>query len=404
MAKKADIVVVGGGAVGLSTAWKLASANQNLKIILLEKEKYPAFHQTGHNSGVIHSGLYYKPKSLKATLCFQGREEITEFARQHNVKHDICGKIVVATEESELDRLRKITQTGHENGLKSIEIIDAKQIQKIEPFCTGLQGIWVPYTGIIDFPGVCNTLSNLLVEINPQNAVLFQQYVVNITEKNTEVIVKTTTDEYSAAHVIVCGGLHSDRLARLQGLKPKAQIVGFRGDYYELTKQGTHKVKNLIYPVPNPAFPFLGVHFTRMVSGEIECGPNAVFTFKREGYQKTDFSLKDTWEALSFAGTWQLFRKHWRFGIDEYHRSFSKQLFLSQLQRLIPALNAGDITPGRAGVRAMALNPDGTMVDDFLFETTQRTIHVLNAPSPAATACLAIGGYIQQLAAQKFDL
>lgn len=396
------MVVVGGGAVGLSTAWKIASAYPNLKIILLEKEKTVSAHQTGHNSGVIHSGLYYKPKSLKATLCFQGREELVEFAKNQQVKYDVCGKVVIATQEPEIERLQKIAATGYENGLTQNEFIDSKQIQEIEPFCRGLQGLWIPYTGIIDFPEVCRKLAALLTQLNPQNAVLLQQEVVQITEDKHGVILKTPHKTYSAGYLVACGGLHSDRLARLQRLRPSARIVGFRGDYYELTAQGAHKVKNLIYPVPNPAFPFLGVHFTRMALGGVECGPNAVFTFKREGYEKADFSLVDAWEALSFSGTWQLFKKHWRFGLNEYRRAFSKHLFLKQLQNLIPSLTMGDITPGRAGVRAMALNPDGSMVDDFLFEVTPRSIHVLNAPSPAATACLAIGGYIQKKAQEKF--
>ena len=402
--ESADIIVIGGGAVGLSTAWKIAVANPTAKIVLLEKENTVSAHQTGHNSGVIHSGLYYKPMSLKATLCFQGREELVAFAQKHEIKHDICGKIVVAADESETEQLKRIAATGHKNGLIQNEFIDDKQLQAIEPFCRGIQGLWIPYTGIIDFPGVCQKLAALLAQTNAKNRICLQQEVIQITENTHDVTVKTKSYSYSAGYVVVCGGLHSDRLARLQGLLPKTHIVGFRGDYYELTPRGGHKVKNLIYPVPNPIFPFLGVHFTRMILGGVECGPNAVFTFKREGYEKTDFSLRDTWEALSFSGTWQLFKKHWLFGVNEYRRAFSKRLFLKQLQRLVPSLGMEDIKPGRAGVRAMALNPDGSMADDFLFEVTERTIHVLNAPSPAATACLAIGKYIQKMTQEKFLL
>lgn len=397
-----DIVIIGGGAVGLSTAYQLTKRFPHLLITVLEKESRVSFHQTGNNSGVIHSGLYYKPGSYRAKNCIDGREELVSFAQEYDVKYEVCGKIVVATHEEELNRLDKIYQTGLENGLNQIEKIDAKQIKDYEPFCNGLQGLWVPYTGIIDFPGVCQKLASIVIGNNPKNRVLTGVEVKKIERSSLQTTIHTNGGKITTKYLIACAGLQSDRIARMDGLLPESRIVPFRGDYFELQPHSLQKVRNLIYPVPNPAFPFLGVHFTRMALGGVECGPSAVFAFKREGYTRTDFDLIDTVNALTFAGTWKLFFKHWRFGLDEYRKAFSKELFLQQLQRLIPSLTLSDLAPGRAGVRAMALKADGTMVDDFLFVNQDRSIHVLNAPSPAATACLAIGTEIVNLAEQKF--
>jgi (S)-2-hydroxyglutarate dehydrogenase len=397
-----DIAVVGGGIVGAATFYKLSQRFPNLSIVIIEKEKHLAAHQTGNNSGVIHSGLYYKPGSLKAKNCVSGRHELVAFAKQHNIAHDVCGKVVVATHQEELPFMEKIFNTGLENNIEGIEKISAQQIKDFEPHCEGIGGIWVPCTGIIDFVGATNKMAELGAA-NSNNSIVLNEEVIGI-EKGEISTITTNKNKYQVRKMIFCGGLQADRLAKKDGVNLKEKVVGFRGDYYELTEQAKHKVKNLIYPVPNPAFPFLGVHFTRMTNGEIECGPNAVFTFKREGYGKTDFDLKDTIDALSYGGTWKLFFNNMSFGINEYRRAFSKKLFLKTLQRLIPSLTMEDIKPGRAGVRAMLLSQDGDTRDDFRIEYNANSIHVLNAPSPAATASLAIGGQIADMAEQHFGL
>ena len=400
-----DIIIVGGGIVGAATFYKIQSAFPDLSILLIEKEEKFADHQTGHNSGVIHSGLYYKPGSLKAKNCVDGRKEIVSFAKEHQIAHDVCGKVVVATDEAEFPFMEKIFNNGIANNTEGIEKINATQIKDIEPHCTGgIAGIWVPCTGIVDFIGVTNKLIELAITIGKNSKAVTGEEVKNYSHEQDFKTVVTSKSTYKTQKMIFCGGLQADRLAKKDNVTLDLKVVGFRGDYYDLTEQAEHKVKNLIYPVPNPAFPFLGVHFTRMVLGGVECGPNAVFTFKREGYEKTSFDLNDTIDALSYKGTWNLFSKHWRFGLDEYRRAFSKKLFLMTLQRLIPSLTMEDLKPGRAGVRAMALGEDGEMIDDFKIEYTQDSIHVLNAPSPAATACLAIGNQIRDMAIERFNL
>lgn len=398
-----DVIIVGGGIVGLGAAYKIQARHRDLNILVLEKEPRLSMHQTGRNSGVIHSGLYYKPGSYKATNCVKGRRELVKFCQEYKVAHDVCGKIVVATQESELPFLDKIFNNGIANETEGIQKIGAKEILDIEPFCTpGIAGIWVPCTGIVDFPGVVFKLAELVTGMNPNSRILTERKVLSITKGESFSEVVTNAGTYKGKKLIFCTGLFSDRTARMDGLKTEAEIVGFRGDYFDLTESGIHKVKNLIYPVPNPAFPFLGVHFTRMIHGGVECGPNAVFTFKREGYGKTDFDFKDTWEALTFGGTWKLFFKHWRFGLDEYRRAFSKKLFLQRLQKLIPSLTMEDIEPGRGGVRAMALGENGEMIEDFVIKYSDHAIHVLNAPSPAATSGLAIGDAICDMAEKHF--
>lgn len=404
MENQFDIAIIGGGIVGAATMYKLQSRFPSLKIILFEKEKKLADHQTGHNSGVIHSGLYYKPGSLKAKNCVAGRHEIVAFAKEHKIAYDVCGKVVVATEKKELVHMEKIFRNGVANNTEGIEKIGPEKIKEIEPFVEGIAGIWVPCTGIIDFVGTTNKMAEIAVGMNAASQVKLEHKVTGIEHGESSNTVQTDKGNFTAKKLIFCGGLQADRLAKMDDVKVKEKVVGFRGDYYELTDQAKHKVKNLIYPVPNPDFPFLGVHFTRMVSGEVECGPNAVFTFKREGYGKTDFDLKDTLDALSYWGTWQLFADNMLFGINEYRRAFSKKLFLKTLQRLIPSLTMEDIHPGRAGVRAMLLNKKGDTRDDFRIEYSANSIHVLNAPSPAATACLAIGGQIAGMAEEHFGL
>ncbi len=402
--KKYDIAIIGGGIVGAATLYKLQKAYPNLTIALIEKEEHLADHQTGNNSGVIHSGLYYAPGSLKAKNCVKGRHELVDFAQKYGVAHDVCGKVVVATKESELPFMDKIFQNGIANNTEGIEKITGEQVKDIEPHVEGIAGIWVPCTGIIDYRGATEKMVEVAVGINSNSDVFLGREAQGFVHHENYSEIKTNKGDLQANKLIFCGGLQADRLARKDGVKIKEKVVGFRGDYYELTDEAKHKVKNLIYPVPNPDFPFLGVHFTRMTNGEIECGPNAVFTFKREGYGKTDFSLKDTASALSYSGTWKLFFKNMSFGINEYRRAFSKKLFLKTLQGLIPLLTMDDIKPGRSGVRALLLSEDGDTRDDFRIEYGKNSIHVLNAPSPAATASLAIGEEILEMAKKHFDL
>ena len=398
--KQFDIAVVGGGIVGLATAYQLQKEFPTLNIVVFEKEKELAFHQTGRNSGVIHSGLYYKNGSLKAKNCVEGRKDLIEFAQANKVEYDICGKIVVAINPAEAERLEGLKANGEKNGLKGLALLSPEKFKKIEPNIEGLKALWVPEAGIIDYKGITNKLAEQVLVINPNSKVTTG---CEVFDYNVDTI-QTSKGEFKAKHIIFCGGLFADRLAIKDKVKLDMQIVGFRGDYYELTERAKSKVNHLVYPVPNPEFPFLGVHFTRMINGDIECGPNAVFTFKREGYSKTDFSLKDTLQALAFSGTWRLFINHWKFGLAEYRRAFSKSLFLKELQKMLPTLKMEDIVESRSGVRAMALGSNGEVIDDFKIIKNKKNIHVLNAPSPAATACLSIGKQIMEEAKSHFNL
>lgn len=391
--KTYDIAIIGAGIVGLSAAYKFTKAHPDLSIVVLEKEVDVAHHQTGRNSGVIHSGIYYKPGSYKAKNCVDGRHQLVDFCETHGVEYDICGKVIVATSEEELPRLQKIYDRGLQNGIEGIEMIGEKKLHQIEPYVYGIRAIHVPCSGIVDYRGVCRVLAGLITE-DPKNSIEFNQKVNSIFSGEGYNKIKTEQDEFLAHHVINCGGLQSDLVARSSGVDPKIQIVPFRGEYYDLTPEAQHKVKGLIYPLPNPDFPFLGVHFTRMALGGVECGPNAVFAFNREGYEKTSFNLRDTIETVNFPGFWKLAGQHWRQGIDEYYRSFSKRAFLDNLQKLIPSITLDDIRPSPAGVRAMALKENGEILDDFWFEKHSNQVHVLNAPSPAATAGLAIGDQV----------
>lgn len=399
-----DIGIIGGGIVGAATFYQLQKRFPQYKIVLIEKEKILADHQTGHNSGVLHSGLYYKPGSLKARNCIQGREEIVAFSKEHGIPHDVCGKVVAAASEEELPFMNKIFEIGKENQLSGIEIITSEQVKEIEPSVEAIAGLWVPQTGIIDFRAATQKMVEIALSLNEDSALFLGEEVEAVEHIDGIQTLITKKQKIKARYTIFCAGLQADRMAEKDGVEVKEKVVGFRGDYYELTDEAKYKVKNLIYPVPNPAFPFLGVHFTRMTDGEIECGPNAVFTFKREGYGKTDFSLKDTIDALSYKGTWNLFFNNMSFGINEYRRAFSKKLFLKTLQRLIPSLEMEDLKPGRSGVRALLLSPDGDTRDDFRIVYRKNSIHVLNAPSPAATASMSIGREIADMAVEQFNI
>ncbi len=398
-----DLTVIGGGIAGLASARATQLQFPNMKILLLEKEQTLGKHQTGHNSGVLHSGVYYVPGSLKAKMCVAGRREMVAYAQQKNIPHDVCGKIITARSEQELPRLEQILEYGNENGLTGLEMVDSKTIQELEPHCQGIKAIHVPEAGIINYRQVALSMANDLLAINSKSQITTGEELVQIKKIDQAHQLTTNKNVYTSKKMIFCGGLFADRLVRKQGIEIAERIVGFRGDYYELTAHAQHKVNNLIYPVPDSNFPFLGVHFTRMIDGGVECGPNAVFTFKREGYAKTDFNLHDTLDALGYAGTWNLFKKHWRYGLEEYRRAFSKPKFLKTLQRLIPGLTMDDIQPGRAGVRAVLLSPEGDTRSDFTIKKGEDSLHILNAPSPAATASLAIGREICKRAVVDFE-
>ena len=392
--KKFDFIVVGAGIVGTATAYKLQLKFPDKSIAILEKETEVGLHQTGRNSGVIHSGIYYKPGSYKAINCNNGRNQLVKFAKQFNINHDVCGKVIVATTKEEIPILGEIYKRGIQNGTEDICFLTSEEIKEKEPFIEGIKAIWVPTAGIIDYVAVSKMFIQQISTINSASKLITSCKVEKVISTNNYTTLQTNLGKLIAEKVLFCTGLQSDRIAEKDDLKLDMQIVGFRGDYFQLKPEAAHKIKNLVYPVPDPKFPFLGVHFTRMVDGSIECGPNAVFTFKREGYKRTSFSLKDTFEALTFVGTWKLFGKNWRKGIDEYKRAFSKRLFVKALQKMMPTITVNDVQAARAGVRAQAIDYHGNMVDDFKIIKHNNNIHVLNAPSPAATSCMAIADEI----------
>ena len=399
-----DISIIGGGIVGAATFYQLQKKNPDLKIALFEKENNLSTHQTGHNSGVLHSGLYYKPGSLKAKNCIEGRQALVSFAKEYQIPYDICGKVIVANNLNEEKRLKVILQNGIDNKIDGIEHISSEKVKEIEPFVECLSGLWVPCTGIIDFKAATAKMIELALALQAQSRLFLAHEVLAIDRAEGRTTIKTNKGDFQSKFLVFCSGLQADLMAKKDGLKLKEKVIPFRGDYYELAEHAQHKVKNLVYPVPDPAFPFLGVHFTRMILGGVECGPNAVFSFKREGYRKTDFSFKDTVDSLSYIGTWKLFLGNVSYGINEYRRAFSKRLFLKSLQQMVPSLTMDDIVPGRAGVRAQLLSQNGDTRDDFRIEHQGNAIHVLNAPSPAATASLAIGNYIANEIEKKFAL
>jgi len=389
-----DVIVVGGGIVGLATAHRLLEARPALKILLLEKESKLAAHQTGNNSGVLHAGLYYKPGSEKARCAVQGLQQMLTFCREHGIPHDQCGKIVVATEQNELERLENLWMRGNANGLEGLRKLNPQQIKEIEPQAAGLAAIHVPQEGIVDYPAVCEKLGELIRKNGGE--IRLNTRVTKIISDGAEKIIGTDAGDFRAKYVVTCGGLHADRLVKMSGQKPSVKIVPFRGEYYVIKKERQHLVRNLIYPVPDPKFPFLGVHFTRLIHGGIEAGPNAVLAFAREGYKWTDFNLRDFAESLCFPGLWKFLAKYPSLCGYEIRRSLSRAEFTRSLQKLVPEIRADDIEPGGAGVRAQAMTPTGSLVEDFHFEEAGGMLHVVNAPSPAATASLAIGAKISE--------
>ena len=389
-----DIAIIGGGIIGTATALHLQKKG-NYKIVILEAEDHLAAHQTGNNSGVIHSGLYYKPGSLKAKNCTSGREMMYKFCEENNIKHDRCGKLVVATNENEVQQLDELERRGRENGLKEIKRLKKEELKEYEPHINGIEGLFVGETGIVDYKDVVDAYSKLIREKDGE--IKTNSRFNNLKKENGTLILETESGGVKSKFLVNCGGLQSDRIAKLCGVEPGLQIIPFRGEYYKINNDKEHLVKNLIYPVPDPKFPFLGVHFTRMIKGGIEAGPNAVLAFKREGYKHSDISFNDIIGMITFNGFWKMAAKHYKMGFNEFYRSFSKKAFVEALQKLIPELQIDDIHREGAGVRAQALEPDGKLVDDFRIIEAEKMIHVLNAPSPAATASLSIGQTISDL-------
>jgi len=384
-----DIAVVGGGIVGMSFAMQAGSAFPQKRIVVLEKENKLARHQTGHNSGVIHSGVYYKAGSLKARLCVAGAREMVEFCAQHAIPHEVCGKLIVATNAEEAARLDDLQARGIANGLTGLELLDGAAMREIEPNVGGIRALRVPATGITDYALVTAKYAEIAAQSGVE--VKTGAGVVGFARAGDEVVVRTRRGEVATRYVVNCAGLYSDRVARLAGHDPEMMLVPFRGEYYDLAPARAHLVRSLIYPVPDPAYPFLGVHFTRRIHGNIDAGPNAVLAFRREGYRRTDFDLGEAMQVAQYPGFRAMARKHWKNGLGEMRRSWSKRLFVQSCQRLLPAVTMDDMTPGGSGVRAQAVAADGTLVDDFRFLPRDRFLHVLNVPSPAATASLPIG-------------
>jgi L-2-hydroxyglutarate oxidase len=393
-----EVVVIGGGIIGLASALQLLQQQPKLKLVLLEKEQQLAAHQTGHNSGVIHSGLYYKPGSLKATNCIRGYNYLVDFAEKHNIPFDLCGKVVVATDKAELPALEILYERGKANGLSKIEKIGPEQLREREPHCAGIEALWVPYTGIIDYVKVAKAYAAEIEKLGGE--IITSQQVQQVVPEGKGRKIITNNKEIGCKVVVNCAGLYADKLAKMTTPEADLRIIPFRGEYYELKQEKQYLVKNLIYPVPDPAFPFLGVHFTRMAKGGVEAGPNAVFSFKREGYKKTDFHLAEALESIRWPGFRKVATKYWRTGLGEFYRSWSKPAFVKALQKLIPEIQQTDLVPGGAGVRAQACDRNGGLIDDFIILEAPGVVNVCNAPSPAATSSLSIGETVAQKVAQ----
>ncbi len=401
MSSTFDVAIIGGGIVGTATGMALVR-RPGLRVVILEAEPSLAAHQTGHNSGVIHSGLYYKPGSLKAANCVEGREKMYRFCEAHAIAHDRCGKLVVATEPSQMAALYELERRGRANGLRGLRRLRAEELKEYEPAVAGIAGLHVAETGIVDYTAVTHAFARVTTEAGGE--VRTSARVRGVTRRGGALVIETARGEVETRALINCAGLQSDRVARMCGVAPGVAIVPFRGEYYEIVPARQSLVRNLIYPVPDPRFPFLGVHFTRMIQGGVEAGPNAVLAFRREGYARTSFSLRDSAALLAYGGFWRMAAKYWPMAIGEWHRSFSKRAFVKALRGLVPELRDEDVHPSGSGVRAQALDPKGGLLDDFRIVEADRMVHVLNAPSPAATASISIGERIAEIAGRSFGL
>lgn len=398
--QKTDLVIIGGGIVGLATAYRFLERFPGKTVAVLEKESEVARHQTGRNSGVLHSGIYYRPGSLRALNCRTGKAAMEEFCHREGIPFEQCGKVIVAVDQSEMPQVEKILANGQANGVRC-ERIDVERLREIEPHVAGIAAIHVPEAGIVDFAQVARRLADLIREQGSQ--IVTGARATAIRRDADQVIVETTAGGFAALQAVNCTGLYSDRVTRLSGVRPSTQILPFRGEFYELRPEAHHLVRGLIYPVADPNFPFLGVHFTRLIQGGVECGPNAVLAWAREGYRKTDINPRDMAEWLTYGGFWRMAARYWRTGFEEMWRSFSKQAFVRALRRLVPKIESRHLEPAPAGVRAQAVSPDGTIVDDFVIDETDRVVNVGNAPSPAATAALNIGRLVVDRLAPRFE-
>jgi L-2-hydroxyglutarate oxidase len=397
MSESFDVAVIGGGIVGLAVGREITRRFPRMRLVVLEKEERVGMHQSGHNSGVIHSGVYYRPGSLKAKLCVAGAAAMVEFCREHGVPFAICGKVIVATSEEQVPRLQNLLERGNTNGVPGLRMLRPEELLEFEPHASGVAALLVPGTGVTDYAKVCEKYAEWIAARGRE--VWTSAKVVGIWANESKTVLETSRGDVESGAVINCAGLFSDRISRMAGEHPDVQVVPFRGEYYDLVPERAGLVRALIYPVPDPRFPFLGVHFTRRVHGNVDAGPNAMLAFKREGYSSGDFNLRDTVESLTFPGFWRVAGKHWRMGKDEAQRSVSKAAFVAGLQRLVPEIRAEDLVPGGSGVRAQAIHRSGALVDDFQFTQTKRMLHLYNVPSPAATASIAIGGAVVEMAA-----
>ena len=397
-----DVVVVGGGIIGLATSMKLTQDFPNLKVAVLEKEKEVAQHQTGHNSGVIHAGIYYAPGSQKANFCSTGGKLLRDFCDEYGIAYDMCGKLIVATDDSEVPQLEELFKRGTENGAQGLRMVNQEEIKDIEPYSAGVKAILSPNTGIIDYFEVSQAYATRMRENGGD--LLTNVEVISIENKDNLVYINTTSGTVVAKYVLNCAGLHADTVARMMGVDVGVKIVPFRGEYFSIIPEKEHMVKGLIYPVPDPSMPFLGVHFTRRINGSVEAGPNAVLAFAREGYKKTDVNLKDTLGTLSYSGFWKMSAKYWKVGMHEQYRSLVKRVFVKSLQKLMPEITGDDLGDPGAGVRAQVIDSNGGLLQDFAIEASANAIHVLSAPSPGATSSLTISEYIVDLAQESFDL
>ncbi|MCH9634273.1 MAG: L-2-hydroxyglutarate dehydrogenase [Chlamydiae bacterium] len=391
--KQYDLIVTGGGIIGLATAYNTLKDHPHFKVAILEKESSIAQHQTGHNSGVIHSGIYYKPGSLKAKNCVLGVQKLLEFCNAHDISYDLCGKLIVATSQEELPRLKELFRRGQANQVTGLKMLNAQEIKKLEPYAAGIEAIHAPNTGIVDYKKVAQTLYQEILRLGGD--VFFNQEVTGVKDESQGVLVFSKEKEFSTKFLINCCGLYADSVARKTGSSLKDKIIPFRGEYYYLKPSKAHLLKGLIYPVPNPKFPFLGVHLTKRISGEVEVGPNAVLAFAKEGYKKSDINIKEMGHYLKYSGFWSMVKRHWKVGFYEFYRSYFKSAFLKDIQRLMPDIKEQDLVPGGSGVRAQVVSPNGQMVDDFLIHSSSKVVNVLNAPSPGATSCLAIGAELK---------